>query len=175
MAVSFNSVLLEYVWTWGVVPKSSQSFSNHCLRKPWPQCQHVIHSFHSTHKLRPEGHFLRLSEQDAEQLVAILKRHHILAVSYLFLHLSSVSSPMTFTACICISFPKWMDLIIWETTHSRSGGKLQIYFSRCCILASGLIMGQMLCCSADGSQQCASTSTWIFAYLTRVRKPGFFL
>lgn len=165
VAVSLNSVLPGDVWTWGFVPKTAQSFCKHCLRKTWPQCQYVIHSFHSTHKVRLGGHFLRLTEQDAKQLVANLKRCHILAVSYLFLHLSDLQSLdpwLSQHTSTYLFLNEWISSF-GKTRHSRSGGKLQIFFSKCCVLASGLITGQMLCCGADGSQQCASMNTWIFA------------
>lgn len=92
VAVSLNSVLLENVWTWGLVPKNAPSFSNHCLRKPWPSCQYVTHSIHSAPKLRPEGHFLRFTEQDAKDLVENLKRYCILAISCLFLLVYNLQS-----------------------------------------------------------------------------------
>lgn len=92
VAVSLNSVLLENVWTWGLVPKNAPSFSNHCLRKPWPSCQYVTHSIHSAPKLRPEGHFLRFTEQDAKDLVENLKRYRILAISCLFLLVYNLQS-----------------------------------------------------------------------------------
>lgn len=66
-------------------------FSNHCLRKP--SCQYVTHSIHHAHTLRSEGHFLTFTEQDVKDLVENLKRHHILSISYLFLHFYNLQSP----------------------------------------------------------------------------------